>query len=316
MSLTLAIVKPDAVQRGLAGRVLAHLEEKGFRLRAARMMRLSTAQARAFYAVHRERSFFEPLVRFMTSGPCLPLVLERDDAVAELRHAIGATDPAEAEAGTVRALFAESKERNAIHASDAPETAEREIAFFFAGADSSGHGGSGVSAGSPIPLKTAASWPRRPLTEVGVPASLTTMLKVDPGLVQRKGRLGSKQRCARAIRSWKDTGIRLGAPLEVLLEVAAGGAVRRHPGPASRGISRACRRCLCEVRLRSRDEVLFLFRPGLDRVEAEAEEVYTFPARTADRSGTGVREHVILAVPLFRGRRRPCRGLCPAVART
>ena len=129
--LTLAIVKPDALAAGKAGRVLAHLEAAGFRVRAARLLRLSTAQAESFYAVHRERPFFRPLVTFMTSGPCLPMALERDDAVAKLREVIGATDPREAAAGTVRALYAESKERNAIHASDSPENAAREVGFFF-----------------------------------------------------------------------------------------------------------------------------------------------------------------------------------------
>jgi len=129
--LTLAIIKPDAVQAANAGNVLAHLERDGFRIRAARMVRLSQSQAEAFYAVHRERPFFRLLVTFMTSGPCLPLALERDDAVARLREVIGATDPAEAKAGTVRKLYAQSKERNAIHASDSPENAAREVAFFF-----------------------------------------------------------------------------------------------------------------------------------------------------------------------------------------
>ena len=132
--LTLAIIKPDAVASGKAGRVLAHLEDAGFQVRGARMVRLSTAQAEAFYAVHRERPFFRPLVTFMTSGPCIPLALERADAVAHLRTVIGATDPKEAAPGTVRALFAESKERNAIHASDSEENARLEVAFFFAGA--------------------------------------------------------------------------------------------------------------------------------------------------------------------------------------
>jgi nucleoside-diphosphate kinase len=129
--LTLAIIKPDAVQAANAGNVLAHLERDGFRIRAARMVRLSQSQAEAFYAVHRERPFFRSLVTFMTSGPCIPLALERDDAVARLREVIGATDPAEAKAGTVRKLYAQSKERNAIHASDSPENAAREVAFFF-----------------------------------------------------------------------------------------------------------------------------------------------------------------------------------------
>lgn len=135
MDYTLAIIKPDAVGRGLTGKILAHLEEQGFRIRGLRMMRLTEAQAREFYAVHRERPFYESLVSFMTSGPVVPVLLEREDAVAKLREAIGATDPAEAADGTVRKLFAESKERNAIHASDAPETARQEAAYFFAGVD-------------------------------------------------------------------------------------------------------------------------------------------------------------------------------------
>ena len=129
--LTLAIIKPDAVASGKAGKVLAHLEAAGFVPRAARMVRLTPAQAEAFYAVHKERPFFRPLVTFMTSGPCIPLALERNDAVSHLRTVIGATDPKDAAPGTVRALFAESKERNAIHASDSPENAAREVAFFF-----------------------------------------------------------------------------------------------------------------------------------------------------------------------------------------
>ena len=129
--LTLAIIKPDAVQAGNAGTILAHLEADGFTIRAARLVRLSQSQAEAFYAVHRERPFFRSLVAFMTSGPALALALERDKAVAHLRDVIGATDPAEAKAGTIRKLYAQSKERNAIHASDSPENAAREVAFFF-----------------------------------------------------------------------------------------------------------------------------------------------------------------------------------------
>lgn len=129
--LTLAIIKPDAVASGKAGKVLAHLEQAGFTIRAARMVRLSTAQAEAFYAVHRERPFFRPLVTFMTSGYCIPLALERDDAVAHLRTVIGATDPKDAAPGTVRALYAESKERNAVHGSDSEENGLREVSFFF-----------------------------------------------------------------------------------------------------------------------------------------------------------------------------------------
>ena len=128
---TLTIVKPDAFNAGKAGLILAHLEKAGFKVVAARVMQLTEQQAGAFYAVHRERPFFTSLTRFMTSGRCMPVVLERADAVAALRKTIGATDPAEAEAGTVRKLYAESKERNAIHASDSDENADREARFFF-----------------------------------------------------------------------------------------------------------------------------------------------------------------------------------------
>ena len=128
---TLTIIKPDAFNSGKGGQIIAHLEKAGFKVIASRVMRLTEAQAGEFYAVHRERPFFTPLVRFMTSGKCMPMVLERADAVAALRKAIGATDPAEAEPGTVRKLYAESKERNAIHASDSDENAARESKFFF-----------------------------------------------------------------------------------------------------------------------------------------------------------------------------------------
>ncbi len=129
--LTLAIIKPDAVAAGSAGKILAHLEAQGFRVRAVRLTHLTTPQAEAFYAVHRERPFFRSLVAFMTSGPCIPLALERAEAVAALRDVIGATDPAEAKPGTIRQRYAQSKERNAIHASDSAENAAREVAFFF-----------------------------------------------------------------------------------------------------------------------------------------------------------------------------------------
>lgn len=128
---TLTIVKPDVFNAGKAGLIITHLEKAGFKVVAARVLRLTDAQAGAFYEVHRERPFFASLTRFMTSGKCMPMVLERADAVAALRKTIGATDPAEAEAGTVRKLYAESKERNAIHASDSDENAEREARFFF-----------------------------------------------------------------------------------------------------------------------------------------------------------------------------------------
>lgn len=132
MSRTLAIIKPDAVAAGKAGRILAHLEEKGFRVLGMKMTRLTREQAGEFYGVHRERPFYGELVEFMTSGACVPLALEREDAVATLREVIGATDPAEAAEGTVRRLYAESKGRNAIHASDSDENASVEIDFFFA----------------------------------------------------------------------------------------------------------------------------------------------------------------------------------------
>ena len=131
MSLTLGIIKPDAVQSGRAGNILAHLEASGFTVRALQMTRMNTVQAAAFYVVHKERPFFDSLVSFMTSGAVIPMVLEAEDAVVKLRTVIGATDPAEADDGTVRKLYAESKERNAIHASDSDENAASEIAFFF-----------------------------------------------------------------------------------------------------------------------------------------------------------------------------------------
>ena len=128
---TLTIIKPDAFGSGKAGKIIAHLEAQGFKVVAARVLHMSDAEAGAFYEVHKERPFYGSLVSFMTSGPCMPMVLEKPDAVAALRVAIGATDPAEADAGTVRKLFAESKERNAIHASDSDDNAAREARFFF-----------------------------------------------------------------------------------------------------------------------------------------------------------------------------------------
>ena len=128
---TLAIIKPDAVASGKSGAILAHLEREGFVVRAARLTRLSRAQAGTFYEVHRGRPFYDELVSFMTSGPCFPMALERADAVARYREVIGATDPKEAADGTIRKLYAESKGRNAVHGSDSDENAAREIAFFF-----------------------------------------------------------------------------------------------------------------------------------------------------------------------------------------
>ena len=132
---TLTIIKPDAFARGNAGHIIALLEEKGFKIKAARVLRLTQAQAEAFYEVHRDRPFYPSLTAFMTSGMCMPMVLQKENAVAALREAIGATDPKEAFDGTVRKLYAESKERNAIHASDSDENAERESRFFFAEAE-------------------------------------------------------------------------------------------------------------------------------------------------------------------------------------
>jgi nucleoside-diphosphate kinase len=132
---TLTIIKPDAFTSGKAGKIIAHLESNGFKVKAARVMQMTEKQAGAFYEVHRERPFYKSLVSFMISGPCMPMILEKPNAVAELRTAIGATDPKEAAAGTVRKLFAESKERNAIHASDSDENALREARFFFSEAD-------------------------------------------------------------------------------------------------------------------------------------------------------------------------------------
>jgi nucleoside-diphosphate kinase len=130
---TLAIIKPDAVQRRLTGRILQRIEQEGFSIRAMRRMHLSRQQAEGFYDVHRARPFFASLTEFMSSGPCVVLVLEADDAIKKWRTLMGATDPAKADAGTLRKEFAESIERNATHGSDAPETAAYEIGYFFAG---------------------------------------------------------------------------------------------------------------------------------------------------------------------------------------
>ena len=132
---TLTIIKPDAFGGGKAGLIVALLERSGFALKAARVVHLTPSQAGAFYSVHKGRGFYDELVEFMTSGPCMPMILEREDAVATLRSVIGATDPAEAAEGTVRKLYAESKGRNAIHASDSDENAAIESAFFFAQGD-------------------------------------------------------------------------------------------------------------------------------------------------------------------------------------
>src|SRR3954465_10914512 len=130
---TLAIIKPDAVEQRLAGKIIQRIEDEGFQIRAMRRLHLSQAQAEGFYAVHRERPFFGSLTTFMSSGAAIALVLEAPDAIRKWRTLMGATDPAKADAGTLRKEFAESIERNATHGSDAPETARVEIAYFFPG---------------------------------------------------------------------------------------------------------------------------------------------------------------------------------------
>jgi nucleoside-diphosphate kinase len=131
MQKTFSIIKPDAVKLGNAGKILAHLEGAGFRIAALRMLKLSKSQAEGFYAVHKERPFYNSLVTFMTEGPVVVMALEREDAVKKLREVMGATNPANADAGTIRKLYAESIERNSIHGSDAPETAAEELKYFF-----------------------------------------------------------------------------------------------------------------------------------------------------------------------------------------
>ncbi|HEY9383916.1 MAG TPA: nucleoside-diphosphate kinase [Gemmatimonadales bacterium] len=135
---TLAIIKPDAVAGGKLGAIVAHLERDGYGIRAARLTRLTRPQAEAFYEIHRGRPFYEELVSFMSSGPCFPMALEKPGAVAAFRATIGATDPTEAAAGTIRKLYAESKGRNAVHGSDSDENAAREIGFFFSESERAG----------------------------------------------------------------------------------------------------------------------------------------------------------------------------------
>jgi len=132
---TLSIIKPDAVAAGHAGEILARLEKAGFRMLALRLNRLTVAQAEGFYHVHRALPFFSGLCAFMSSGPCLVMVLEREGAIAGLRELMGATDPAEAAVGTIRKDFASSVRRNAIHGSDGPDAARFEIGYFFPGVE-------------------------------------------------------------------------------------------------------------------------------------------------------------------------------------
>src|SRR5205085_9835062 len=132
---TLAIIKPDAVERRVAGAIIQRIEQEGFQIRAMRRVSLSRAQAEGFYAVHRERPFFGSLTAFMSSGPAVVMVLEAPDAIRKWRTLMGATDPSKADPGTLRKEFAQSIERNATHGSDAPETAAYEIGYFFPGID-------------------------------------------------------------------------------------------------------------------------------------------------------------------------------------
>jgi nucleoside-diphosphate kinase len=131
MQRTFSIIKPDAVASGNAGKILGHLEKEGFRIAGMRMLKMSQAEAEGFYAVHKERPFFAGLVKFMTEGPVIVMALEREDAIKRLREVMGATNPANAAEGTIRKLYASSIERNAIHGSDAPETAEVELRYWF-----------------------------------------------------------------------------------------------------------------------------------------------------------------------------------------
>jgi nucleoside-diphosphate kinase len=135
MERTLAILKPDSVEAGSAGKMIAKLQDEGFKLLGIKMLRLTETQARAFYEVHKERPFYGSLVEFMMSGPVMPIALERENAVAHLREVMGATDVAKAAPGTLRNLFGTSIERNAVHGSDSPENAGIELSFFFSRAE-------------------------------------------------------------------------------------------------------------------------------------------------------------------------------------
>lgn len=128
---TLAIIKPDAVSDGYIGEIISMITKTGFKVKALKMVHLTVDQAKSFYEVHKERAFYNDLVEYMTSGPCVPIALEKENAVEEYRKLIGATDPAQAAEGTVRKLYARNKQFNAVHGSDSDENAEKEIAFFF-----------------------------------------------------------------------------------------------------------------------------------------------------------------------------------------
>jgi nucleoside-diphosphate kinase len=132
---TLAILKPDCLEKKVQGKVIQHMVDAGFEIKAMRLLRLSKDSAKRFYAVHKERPFYGELVAYMTSGPVIPICLEKENAVANFRKLIGATNPANADEGTIRKLYADSIERNIVHGSDSPENAMNEIAHFFTNAD-------------------------------------------------------------------------------------------------------------------------------------------------------------------------------------
>ncbi len=135
MERTLCIIKPDAIKKKVQGKIIQKILDAGFNILGMRMDYLTNEQAGRFYEIHKGKPFYEPLIEFMTSGPCIPIALEKNNAVADYRKLIGATDPAEAEEGTIRKLYAESKSFNAVHGSDSVENGLKEVAFFFAESD-------------------------------------------------------------------------------------------------------------------------------------------------------------------------------------
>jgi nucleoside-diphosphate kinase len=132
---TLAILKPDCIRKNLQGEVIARIQEAGFKILGMKQIHMTVSMAEAFYAIHKGRPFYKPLIDFMTSGPCMPIALEKEHAVADFRALIGSTDPREAAAGTIRKLFADSKRENIVHGSDSPGNGKVEIAFFFSGSE-------------------------------------------------------------------------------------------------------------------------------------------------------------------------------------
>ncbi len=128
---TLAIIKPDAVEKGVVGDIIQRIQNAGFKILGMKFIRLSEAQAKAFYEIHKDKPFFNDLVKYMTSGPVVPIALEKDNAIEDFRKLIGSTDPSKADEGTIRKLYGTNIEKNAIHGSDSPENGEREVLFFF-----------------------------------------------------------------------------------------------------------------------------------------------------------------------------------------